>query len=115
MLAHLADFEPVFRERLERIVRENEPLLPDVDEEALAQINHYAQADPVECVARYTREREKTVAFLQTVPPQSWTRTGIREPHGAMSLDAVATLILAHDTYHLAQVAEYAAWKKPTG
>src|SRR5690242_294612 len=57
VVAHLADWDPIWRMRLERIVKEDEPLLESIDEGELAVKNKYDQLDVHEQLARFQRER----------------------------------------------------------
>src|SRR5205807_3137623 len=46
VVAHLADWEPIHLERIRRMLEEENPVLPDVDEEKTAVDNDYAHSDP---------------------------------------------------------------------
>lgn len=107
MVAHIADFEPIFRERMRRVSQENQPILENRDEEQMAINNDYAHADVSTQLARFADERKQTVAFLRELAPALWGRIGIRESYGAMSIEAIATLVLGHDGYHLGQAAAF--------
>lgn len=107
MVAHLADFEPIFRDRINRVAHENQPVLEDRDEGQMAIDNDYTHADVTEQLAVFARERAATVALLAGLSPDTWGRVGLREPHGLMSIEAMASLMMAHDAYHLGQATEY--------
>lgn len=53
VLAHLADWEPIWMERLERMHAEKEPLLPDLDEGERAKQKDYAHADVGNSLKRF--------------------------------------------------------------
>src|SRR5689334_12368800 len=59
MVAHLADWDPIFLHRLERIRDEDNPNLPDLDEGQIAIESDYAHQDPVENLNRFRQGREK--------------------------------------------------------
>ena len=107
MLAHLADWEPIFRERMTRTTNENVPLLPNVDEGALALANNYAQTNPLENLARYREGRTTLVAFLRTLPNDAFARTANRELIGVLTLEEQIALIAGHDGYHAKQAIEW--------
>ena len=107
MLAHLADWEPIFRERLTRTANENEPLLPNVDEGALALANNYARTNPFDSLARYREGRTALVAFLRTLPDDAFARTAHREMIGVLTLEEQIALIVGHDGYHAKQTIEW--------
>jgi uncharacterized damage-inducible protein DinB len=105
--AHLADFEPIFRGRMQRMVAEDNPVLPGVDEGQLALDNDYAHANVTEQAQVFAQQRAETVAFLQALPTEAWHRSGLREGVGTMSVEAIAHLLVVHDVYHLKQVNDY--------
>ncbi len=106
-IAHLADFEPIFRERMERIASQDTPLLENRDEEQMAIDNDYAHSNVAEQTQLFIAERAKTVAFLQTLSPELWEKQGKREAVGMISLEDIAHLLVVHDVYHLKQVQDY--------
>ncbi len=107
IVAHLADWDPVFLARMERTLKEDLPVLPDKDEGQLAFDNDYAHADPHACLARFRTDRAALVVFLSGLMDAEWSRVGIREPHGPVSLERQAVMILAHDGYHMEQVVQW--------
>lgn len=106
MIAHLADWEPVCRERIFRTRVEKTPHLPNWDEEQAALIGDYAHTNPYESLLWYTERRAATVALLTALEADEWTRTAERENVGTLSIEKQAFLILAHDGFHLRQTVE---------
>ena len=106
MIAHLADWEPVCRERIFRTRAEENPHLPNWDEEQAAQIGDYAHTNPYESLLWFTERRAATVALLNTLKDEDWARTAQRENVGVLSIEQQAFLILAHDGFHLRQTVE---------
>ena len=107
IVAHLADWEPIFLGRIERIRDEDMPFLPDVDEGKIAIENDYAHSDPHASFARFRRGRAAMLTALSALPPTAWEREGNRDPIGILTLENLAVLILGHDTYHTRQIAEW--------
>lgn len=106
VVAHMADLEEVFLERLQRTVAEDEPFLPDWDEDQAALDNHYAQSALPETLARFTAQRARVLAFLTSLPPDAWHRTSLRQDKRC-DLLGMAAILLGHDGYHLKQLVEY--------
>jgi DinB superfamily len=102
----MADLEEVFLERLQRTVTEDEPFLPDWDEDQAALDNHYAQSDLAETLARFTAQRASVLAFLEALPAAGWHRTSLRQDKRC-DLLGMAAILLGHDGYHLKQLVEY--------
>jgi hypothetical protein len=106
MLAHIADWEPIYYARLSRTLNEEVPFLSDVDEGALVVKNNYASKSPQESLARFREGRAKLLVFLHDLPSDAWSRHGNREFLGIMTLEDQVALIVGHDGYHTRQTAE---------
>ncbi len=106
-LAHLADWEPIWLERMQKIETGVHPFLPSVDEGALAIENNYSASSPRASLARLSEGRATVVEHLKAVPDEAWDLTGDREFVGVLTLQQLAYYILAHDGYHLRQAAEW--------
>jgi hypothetical protein len=106
VLAHLADWEPIWIERIRRMKVEDGPLLPNVDEGQLAIDRNYAASDPFASMARFREHRVLVFKRLSELSELDWSRTGEREFVGHVTLENLATMMLGHDAYHLKQIAE---------
>jgi hypothetical protein len=106
-LAHLADWEPIWLERVSRIAEAGNPFLPSVDESALAIENSYSEQPPSRSIDRFLSGRRELVAFLRTVPDEAWDLTGDREFVGVLTLQQQAYFALSHDGYHMRQIVEW--------
>ncbi len=109
VMAHLADWDDVFAQRIIRMRDDEHPFLESVDEGQLCLDRHYATQDPLANVERLKASRPGVVALLRALPESAWERTGHREFVGDVTLSQLAAMILGHDTYHLRQVAEFSA------
>ena len=105
-VAHLADWEPIFLERMTRICTEETPRLVSLDEGQLAIDREYHKTDPQTEASRFRAGRQNLIAFLQTRSDTDWQRIG---DHfiGQLTLEAIAFLPAIHDTYHLKQINDY--------
>ena len=108
VLSHLADWEPIWLERIRRMAEEDNPTLPGYDEGQLAIDHDYAHADPWEQFARFTTGRSNLVNYLRNLPAESWSRPGFHLEWSELNISFMAVLILGHDGYHTKQVAEWA-------
>ena len=108
MVAHLADWEVIFRCRMERTLQEEHPALASIDEEQLAIDHDYASCDPHAQLDLYLAERKATVQFLRGLSEEQWLRWGSRLPAAPqVSIADTAVLMLGHDAYHRQQCAEW--------
>lgn len=110
IVAHLADWEPIFLDRMARTRTEHEPVLEGYDEVQLAIDRDYAHSDPVESLRRFREGRAQMVAFLETLTPDEWERAGNRPEVGLLSLETQCVLVAGHDGYHNHQVVQ---WRSP--
>lgn len=106
-VAHLADWDAIFLERLRRTRDEHEPLLLDIDEGQIALDHGYAQSEPFEQLQVLAARRAEIIEFARELSPDQWSRFCEHERAGRMTLEALATLIPLHDAYHLEQVAQW--------
>jgi uncharacterized damage-inducible protein DinB len=109
VMAHLADWEPVFLERMRRICREHEPVMEGYDEGQWAIDHDYAHADVAEQLRLFRERRVEMVGFLRARTPADWAREGERPEIGRVTLEALVLLVPLHDTYHVRQVV---AWRQ---
>jgi uncharacterized damage-inducible protein DinB len=107
MMAHLADWEPIWLERFTLIRDTENPPLPNRDPDEWAARNGYETADVTEQQARFRVGREKLLALLTALTPEQWERRGTHSAWGPLSMEELAVLVLGHDGYHLRQLAEW--------
>ncbi len=105
-LAHLADWDGVWTDRVRSILDLEDPVFPDIDEGQIAIDRHYESSDPKESLRRFQADRAKLVALLRAQPEDAWARKGTRGGFTPMTLEEFLGLILGHDSYHLRQIAE---------
>jgi len=108
-IAHLADWEDVFRQRMQLTLREDNPVLQGYDEGQWAIDHAYAQSDWREQLARFAEERAQTALLVRSFAPEQLARTGRHTEAGPISLQEQVLLITVHDGYHARQFAEYRA------
>jgi hypothetical protein len=106
-LAHLADWESIWQERITRICSEDNPFLPSVDEGKLAAERDYSSRSPQASIAAFIEGRNKVLKALRALPDEAWRRRGHREFVGDIDLFQLVVMISGHDGYHLRQVCEY--------
>ena len=107
IVAHLADWNPIFLNRIEQIRDEDKPFLADIDEGAIAVQNDYAHSAPHASLARFRADRATMLTTLRALPTDAWERVGHRDTIGFLTLENMATFILAHDSYHTRQTAQW--------
>ena len=107
MIAHVADWNDIYIERLECSRDEDRPLLPDKDEGKIAEERDYGHSDPVRNLERFASTRHKLIRVVESLPFEAWDRIATREGVGELSIGDQIALISAHDAYHVRQALDY--------
>jgi uncharacterized damage-inducible protein DinB len=106
VVCHLADFEPVYADRMKRVIAEDNPPLrggdPDVWMKALA----YDQRNIAEELAVIDSVRAQMGRILHAVPEAAWSRTGVHSEAGPLSLEELLRRITNHMPHHIAFIEE---------
>ncbi len=105
IVAHLLDYDMVSRERFEHIIREENPELPNWDEEEAAR--HYTHRNPEHDLQTLLESRRSFAVWLEGLSDNEWKRVGTRPKVGTFSVKEGVMLILGHDAYHIRQVVEW--------
>jgi len=109
IVAHLADWDEVWLERLDIMLTQDDTNahIPDRDPGQLARDNDYSRAVPAESLQRFQTRRTELVSRLQNLQTDDWQRAGQHEARGPFTVEDLAVTALGHDNYHLAQVTEW--------
>ena len=107
VLCHLADWEPIWLDRIRAIAEQDNPLLPGYDEGQMAIDHHYDQANATEQLERFRAGRTLLADYIATLPVEAWTRRGTHAEAGTLVLSDLVTMILGHDGYHARQMVEH--------
>jgi hypothetical protein len=108
VLAHLADWEPIFYARMVQAVAEPGSVLQVWDEGERAEQMGYAEMDPSSCLEAYRRSRAETVAWLHALPDHEWAKSALHPERGTLTVADLAVTMLGHDVYHVKQLLEVA-------
>ncbi|MFM7321402.1 MAG: DinB family protein [Armatimonadota bacterium] len=106
MVAHLADWDTVWMERVRRMITEDEPILPSQDPDVRALDQRYNEFPVSHWVRRFSENRQTFVEFLNGLGLEDWERTGFRDGVGACTVGEIAVMALGHDCGHHRQLAE---------
>jgi hypothetical protein len=107
ILAHLAEVETrVMRVRARRLVEEDAPELASYDQNAASLSGRYATQDARASLERFRQEREASVTWLRTLPPESVERIGTHQDLGVITFGQLMHEWAFHDIGHLRQIAE---------
>ena len=104
-VCHVRDIDgDGYRVRLERMLTEQCPTLPDLDGDALARERAYQSADLAAALASFTTTRLAIVARLAKLSPDERVRTGLMAGTTDITVEGLVEIMTAHDSEHLDQL-----------
>jgi len=106
-VAHLADWEPILRGRIEKAVREPDSAVQGLDEGVRAEQMGYGSWDVQEQLANFAGERAKTIQYLKGLAPEDWAKAITHNEKGRQTVADQANQLLGHDLYHIDHLTEF--------
>lgn len=106
-IAHLADWEAINLERLQRGVAEPGCTVQGLDEGQIAIERGYSGYVVTEQVARFAEGRAHLLGFLRSLAEEDWNKVFIHSERGDLTVYEMAVSILGHDTYHTEHFSQY--------
>jgi hypothetical protein len=106
-VAHLADFEDVFLDRLRLAVERPGATVEGIDEGERAVAKKYAERDVRHELTVFANRRRDTVTFLNELDDAGRGREFVHAELGRFTVASYACTMLGHDLYHLAHASQY--------
>ena len=115
IMCHLRDMErEAYLARYQRIVGEDQPWMQNIDQDRLAYERDYINQDARQALDEFRQLRTETVNLLDSVPPEAWSRSGVHEVDGPLSIEQLAVRqIKGNDMNHLVQMKDIVRLKMP--
>jgi hypothetical protein len=102
-VCHVRDIEVEgYHVRIRRVLDEINPTLASIDSEAVAKERSYAKESATTALATFRAARAATIALISQLTPAQYSRTGVFEGYGALSLRSLIHYLCSHDQQHLA-------------
>jgi carbonic anhydrase/acetyltransferase-like protein (isoleucine patch superfamily)/uncharacterized damage-inducible protein DinB len=106
VLCHLRDVDrDVFVPRLERMLAEDQPDVPDVPTETWASARRYREEDAGLALAAWRHARARLIERLAPLSRADWARVGIHSVRGPYPLGDMVRYWADHDLSHRGQIA----------
>lgn len=106
VICHIVDFEPIYADRMKRVIAENCPTFfggdPDVFAAGLAYA-HRAVGTELELLSAV---RKQMATILRELKADDFQRTGNHSESGALSLETLLQRITGHVPHHIQFIAE---------
>ena len=115
IMCHLRDMERLaYLARYRRILAEDNPKLPNVDQDRLAFERDYINQDAKAALEEFKLLRQETIRTLAEAPTDAWSRSGTHETDGPMTVEQlVVRQIKGNDLNHLVQMKDIVRLKMP--
>jgi len=106
VICHIADFEPVYVDRMKRVIAENEPTMFSGDPNLFAARLAYDQRDVAVELDFIALARKHMGPILRSLKPEDFQRTGIHSVRGPVALKKLLKQITDHIPHHIKFIAE---------
>jgi uncharacterized damage-inducible protein DinB len=106
VICHLADFEPVYADRMKHVIAEDKPSFAGGFHQQFAEHLAYDQRDIEEEITLMEVTRSQMICILRSLPAEVFERTGIHSVDGAMTLRTLLERITNHIPHHIQFIAE---------
>jgi hypothetical protein len=104
IFCHLRDAEELFIGRVERILNEDEPYMPAVDETLWPIEREYDKQNPRVALDQFAEQRARFVSILSGLDSAQWQRRGHHAELGDQTVLWYARHALEHDAAHEQQL-----------
>jgi len=104
IVCHLRDREVFLVERLAKMAFQSRPQLWKMNNDRLAEIRRYKQAEAARVSREYRSLREDTLTLLRALPHPVWQRSGFDPELGELTIERAVEDLAAHDEHHLSSL-----------
>ena len=107
VIAHLAEWEPIMRDRVRSAVESPGSTVVVYDEDRMAAEGRYAESHPDEQLRTFSHERAKSIEYLRGLSREDLKRCAYHPERGDQTAEDFANTFLGHDLYHIEQLTAY--------
>lgn len=105
VVCHIADFEPVYMDRMKRVLVENNPTMFGGDPDVFAAGLHYDKRNVQEELELISVVRRQMAVILRNTDVEDFQRTGVHSEAGPLTLETLLERITRHIPHHVTFVA----------
>jgi len=106
VVCHLADFEPIYADRIKRVLAEDQPLLLSGDPDLFAAGLSYNHRDVPNEIALVAAVRQQLAEILLQQPESVLQRAGKHTADGLLTLETLLRRITGHIPHHVKFIQE---------
>jgi len=104
VVCHIADYEPIYADRMKRVIAENEPAISGGNPDALAARLAYGSRDVEEELALIELVRKQMGRILRGIQPEDFQRRGIHDKRGPTTLADLVERVAGHIPHHVRSI-----------
>ena len=101
VVCHIADFEPVYADRMKRVLVEDNPTMFGGDPDVFAAGLHYDKRSVHEELELISVVRRQMAVILRNTDVDDFQRTGVHSEAGPLTLETLLERITRHIPHHL--------------
>ena len=101
VVCHIADFEPVYADRMKRVLVEQNPTLFGGDPDVFAAGLHYEKRSVREELELISVVRRQMAVILRNTDVEDFQRTGVHSEAGPLTLETLLERITRHIPHHV--------------
>ena len=106
VVCHLADYEPIYADRMKRVIALEGPELLPGDPGRFATRLAYDRRDMAEELALIDLTRRQMARILRALPPEDFERRGGHSRDGSLTLETLLRRISGHIPHHVRFIEE---------
>ena len=106
VVCHIADYEPIYADRMKRVIALEEPELLQGDPGRFASQLAYSQRAVEEELALIELTRKQMARILRARKPGDFQRSGTHSRDGALTLENLIQRVTAHIPHHVGFIEE---------
>jgi uncharacterized damage-inducible protein DinB len=106
VVCHLADFEPIYADRIKRVIALEDPKLLSADENLFAAALAYHERDLEEELTIIEGTRSQIARILRTLKPEALLRAGVHDERGRLTLEQLLASATNHIAHHVPFIIE---------
>ena len=106
VICHLADYEPIYADRMKRVIALKEPELLKGDPRLFAARLGYGQRDVEEELTLIEITRKQMARILRALKPEDFQRKGGHSRDGPLTLEVLLQRITGHIPHHVRFIEE---------
>ena len=106
VVCHIADFEPVYLDRIKRVIAEHEPTMFSGDPDLFAAKLHYKARETAAELAFITGCRRHLTSILLQLSDADFVRLGRHSEAGPLTLEKLLRNVTGHIPHHVKFILE---------